>query len=231
MFKVTNKIDVDLKVRDVEILNQFKKIGLFPGKQDYSKNGNIPTYNWIELAERLENAVKISYNAPANLALEPLTVEELEELQKPSMSVSRFYKFFASRNLGFYELLPQETAKLEHNPELIADLISKSLAKNITIEDTQTDQVVYDGGTKKVKIKDIGWDGLGKRAEIEFEVEEVCNLLHPELKNELHYSKDDSELAKVKKEYEELFGRKPNGMAKPEKIQAEIDAELNKSSN
>jgi hypothetical protein len=187
MFKVTNKIDVDLNVRGAEILNQFKKIGLFPGKQDYSENPNIPTYNWIELAERLENAVKLSYNGPANLALEPLTVKELEELQKPSMSVSRFYKFFASRRLGFYELLPQETATLEHNPELIADLISKSLAQNIDIEDSTTGDIVYQGGTKKVKVKDIGWDGLGKRAEIELEVEEVCNLLHPELKNELYY--------------------------------------------
>lgn len=188
MFKVTNKINVDLSVRNEKILAELNKLKISAGKTKTREGSNVAEYDWTELAEKLEKASMISYIAPVEQAVEPFTNEELNELQKPKMSTAEsFYKYFARRRLGFYQLLPQDSVLMEHNEEIIKDLISKSLAVNITIEDITTGDIVFDGGTKKVKVREIGFDDLGRKAELQIEVEEVCNLLHPDKELALYY--------------------------------------------
>ena len=129
----------------------------------------------------------ISYIAPVELSNKTFTTEQLEQLQKPKLAVDDFYRFFKRTGLGFYQLLPGESSELQHNLDVVNDLISKSCAVNLRIEDTETGDIVFEGGIEKAKSEEYKTNKDGERVSFSVDITTVVNTLHPQKKLEIYY--------------------------------------------
>lgn len=190
MYKITNKLDVNLTAKGVELKEAFNKL-----KINYTLDKTIvneigqrnKVADEVALADRLETACSFNYVAPIKFDDTNLDLDDREAMLHKS-DLNRFYKIASRKKMGFFKLAPMESVELVHDEDILRDLITKHFAKHLEIIDTVTGDVIFDGGLTEFEFK--GSKSLKAHDEEKFTIYKgirTCNLLHPKKELDLYY--------------------------------------------
>jgi hypothetical protein len=186
MYKIKNKLQVNLTARGQELKQEIIKNGL-EYSFDLVDENTKPYADEPALRKRLRKGTSFSWivsTSPDETILgrgEELAVANTPEVQD-------VIGVWESHQAGFVNLAPGKTAEIRENPRYLNDLIITGFADKIQIFDE--DVMIWDGGIKEVEyemrktLKDVDEDKVRK-----YKGEEICNLLHPDKLREVYYPK------------------------------------------
>lgn len=189
----------------------------------------------VEIEKAVKEGLKINWVARiANDAM--FKNPSYRKLALSTMKAEEFYEMHQNEELGLFNLAPGHSQELRKVKRILDQLILSGHADKIQITDTDTNEVIWDGGIVEYEYSHIAINFKGEKYEKKDKAFMIGNLIHPEKKREAYYPAKknvvesivtDQELETLRKEYEELFGRKPVHNISKENLKKAIEEKLN----
>jgi len=186
MYKITNKLKVNLTATDKELKEELIKNGL---EYSYDKVDSVtsrPIPDKVKLRNRLAAGTCFTFWCPPELDEAVLDKTDMESINSEP-KVEDVATVYASVNHGFSKLEPGKFAYLAQKDYIIESLINTGYADKIIITDETTGNIVWDGGIVDVeytyfnslKDKEEGKEKKGKS-------KIIVNMVHPEKLRKLY---------------------------------------------
>ena len=138
-----------------------------------------------ETKKRLTTALSLSWNSSISRANQISAESRQEAREVPA--AEDFFLVMQNEGIGFYRLEPGDSVELRHNREMIDELVQASIADKLRITDTETGEVVWDGGLVDHSYEVIVFDEIGKKVKVKQEAKRIANMLHPEKERAIYY--------------------------------------------
>jgi uncharacterized protein (DUF2249 family) len=229
MLKITNTLDIKLNVRGDELESTFKKLGLSFTRDLADPDTGRLYADEVEHRKYLANAVSFSWTAPIYQLEKYMSNADILSVAN-ELDAKEVFKVYELNQVGFSKLEPGKSVEIINEPEFLDSLVHSGFADKITIEDTETGQIIWKGGIKegeKEIYKNHKFFEEDKPTKIK--TKEIYNVLHPDKLRQPYYPKKENTeentqaYEEAKQKYVEKFGKQPHPQTKLDKLLAQIN--------
>jgi hypothetical protein len=166
------------------------------------KEAGEDSIDFLKLRKMFDKAVSISWNSNFPLNTNELLPEEKQAIRGVP-EYEDFIQIFASKEIGFADLKPGETAFLLKDKRIEKSLINSNVLANLIVTDTELDQIIWKPEWQEYERDDYPtMKSYQENKPVKVKSKRLVNALHPEKLKAFYYAPIEVKEVKTAKKAE-----------------------------